>query len=457
MEVDTVVAGGTVVLPDEGPQLMDLAIVNGKIAALLQPGLDMAARQVIQAAGLHIFPGAIDPHVHFGIAMPKASDYYTESCAAASGGVTTVINYDRAKAPYSEIFPQWMQMAVDNFVIDFGFHLGILTEDHLAELEQYVQEFGITSFKFYMNYRGAEKSKFDSDTALDDSFFYRILSKIVSLDQNLRLCVHCENMEITRGLERQDTAAEGLALWDALRPGYAEAEAVNRSLFFAETTGASVYVVHLSAGESVDQLDRWDLDSLNCHIETCPHYLCATIDTAPDLAKVNPPVRHAQDTDALWGAIERGIITAIGSDHVPRTLDMKRKGGDFASMNSGFPGVNLTLPLLLTEGYRGRNIALHQIARLTSTNVARIFGIYPRKGTIAPGSDADLVFVDLKTERTVVADELMGASGWSIYEGRRLIGWPVRTMVRGETVYADGRILKERGFGQYLARHSTAA
>jgi dihydropyrimidinase len=341
-------------------------------------------------------------------------------------------------------------------VIDFGFHLGILTETHLTELQHYVEEFGVTSFKFYMNYRGAEKSKFDSDTALDDSFLHRILSKIASLDQDLRLCVHCENMEITRGLEQQGTAAEGLALWDAIRPGYAEAEAVNRSLFFAETTGTSVYVVHLSARESVAQLQRWDLDGIDCYIETCPHYLCTTVATAPDLAKVNPPVRHAEDADALWDAIKRGIITTIGSDHVPRTLEMKRKGNDFASMNSGFPGVNLTLPLLLTEGYRQRNLALDHISRLVSTNVARIFGLYPRKGTIAPGSDADLAFVDLKTQRTVVAEELMGASGWSIYAGRQLIGWPVRTMVRGETVYADGRIVKEAGFGQYLRRHAAA-
>ena len=452
MEIDTLIVGGTVVQPDRGSQEVDVAITGGKVVGLLQRGLDPPAKQRLEADGLYILPGGIDPHVHFGIAMAKESDYYTESCAAASGGVTTVINYDRSKEPYSKTFPGWVAMARANFLIDFGFHLGILTEDHLAELDHYVHEFGITSFKFYMNYRGSEKVVFDSNTPLDDSFLYRVLRKIAGIQPRIRLCVHCENMEIIRGLERQHPSGEGLALWDRLRPGFIEAETMNRALYFAQVTGASVYIVHLSAKESVEQLAHWDLEQLDCFVETCPHYLCATVDTAPDLAKVNPPVRHTADANALWDAVERGAITTIGSDHVPRTLEMKRGSDGFATMKSGFPGVNTVLPLLITEGVKRRGLSLELVSRMFSTNTARIFGLYPEKGTIAPGSDADLVFVDLETERTVVEQQLLGASGWSIYDGRPLVGWPVRTMVRGETVYDQGQVVKAGGFGRYLPR-----
>jgi dihydropyrimidinase len=453
MEVDTLIVGGTVVLPDDGPQDLDIAIAGEKIVGLVQRGFDLPCKQRIQADGLHILPGGIDPHVHFGIAMRKDSDYYTESCAAASGGVTTVLNYDRAREPYSLTFPDLLATAQRNFVTDFVFHLGILTEAQLEELALYVRDFGLSSFKFYMNYRGLERAVFASDTALDDGFLFRILKKVSDIQPRVRLCVHCENMEIYRGLEREfgDSAVEGLPLWERMRPGLIEAEAVNRVLYLAHVAGASVYIVHLSSKESVTQLARWGLRSLDCFVETCPHYLCTTADTAPALAKVNPPIRYPADADALWAAVEQQTIRTVGSDHVPRSLEIKQGEGGFRGMKSGFPGVSTMLPLLITEGYARRGLSLKLIAQIFSTNAARIFGLYPRKGTIAPGSDADLVLVDLTTERTVSGKQLLGASGWSVYEGRSLIGWPVQTLLRGAVMYREGQVLKPPGFGQYLS------
>jgi dihydropyrimidinase len=384
--------------------------------------------------------------------MPRDSDYYTESAAAASGGVTTVINFDRAKEPYSKLFPQWLDLASDRYLIDFGYHLGILTESHLAELDGYVHDFGITSFKFYMNYRGSEKDVFDSDTALDDGFLFRILQRLVEIRPSLRLCVHCENMEITRALQAADGQDGGLRRWNRLRPGWAEAEAINRVLYLAHVTGASIYIVHVSAKESIEQLAKWDLGRMDCYVETCPHYLSVTVDSGKPLAKVNPPVRNSEDSEALWRATSTGMISTIGSDHVPRRLEMKSPGANFDSVKSGFPGVETLLPILLTEGYKGRGMDLARITNICSTNAARIFGIYPKKGTVQPGSDADLVFVDMHTKRPVSGKLLPGASGWSIYEDRELIGWPVRTMIRGQIVFENGHIMQSPGYGQYLAR-----
>ena len=441
-------------LPEVGPQELDIAISDGQVIGLVRRGLDLAARHRIAADGLHVFPGGVDPHVHFGISLPRSSDYYTESCAAATGGITTVLTYDRGKELYSRTFPDWLSLAEQNFVIDYGFHLGLLTEGQLQELEHYVWDFGVTSFKFYMNYRGSEKSLFDSDTALDDGFLYRILLKMGSIDAPLRLCVHCENMEMSRALERDlgEEPLDGLVKWAQVRTGVGEAEAMSRTLTLAQAARASVYIVHLSSRESADLLSHWDLPSLGCFIETCPHYLCATAETSSPLAKVNPPVRFQADADALWGAISRGTIRTVGSDHVARTPDLKLGSGGFRAMKSGFPGVETTLPLLLTEGMQQRGISERNIAQLFSTNAAKIFGLYPRKGTLLPGSDADMVLVDLVSERSVAAAESPGRSGWSIYEGRSLRGWPVQTLVRGEVVFREGEFMKPAGFGHYLRR-----
>jgi dihydropyrimidinase len=454
LAVDTLVVGGIVVLPEEGLHDLDIAIADGRIVGLLERGVDVSAKTRIRADGLYVFPGGVDPHVHFGFSMRRESDYYTESCAAISGGVTTVINYDRAKEPYTQTFPAWLAIAEDTFVTDYAFHLGILTEFQLGELDRYVWDFGVTSFKFYMNYRGSEMRLFESDTALDDGFLYRIMRRIAGTGVPVRLCVHCENMEVSRALERElrGRPVDGLVQWERIRPGVVEAEAVNRCLFLARATGASVYLVHLSSRETVEQVALWDLKSLGCFAETCPHYLCLTADAAPALAKVNPPVRFARDADSLWEAVRQGIISTVGSDHVPRTLDLKAKDGGFAGMKSGFPGVGTTLPLLITEGMHRRGLDLSLIARIFSTNAARIFGLYPRKGTLTPGSDADLVLVDLVTERDVSASQQMGSSGWSVYEGRRLVGWPVQTLLRGQVVFQGGQVLKPGGFGQYLPR-----
>jgi len=449
--VDLIVEGGRVVQSGGSIRCLDVLIQDGRINGLVEPGTVAQARHRLDARGLFVLPGGVDPHTHFGITNPKAEDYYSESCAAAAGGITTVINFDRSAESYRQTFPGWLASARAQFVIDFGFHLGLLTETHLEELTWCVDE-GITSFKFYMNYRGVEKSKFHSDTALDDGFLYRIMRRLGSYPTPLRLCIHCENMEITNAVRQDGVEGEGLLRWHRLRPGFCEAEAVARSLYLARITGAAVYFVHQSSRESAALLAREDLPSLNCYAETCPHYLALTVDAeCGPLAKVNPPVREIEDVEALWDGLRNGDIHSVGSDHVPRRLERKRGHGDLATMEAGFPGVETSLPVLITEGLR-RNVPLQRLVEAWSTTPARIFGLYPRKGAIMPGSDADLVLVDLDAHRTVQASTLPGSSGYSVYEGRSLRGWPRATLVRGTVVYSSGEIKAAPGHGRYLSR-----
>lgn len=452
-EIDLIIQGGEVVLPNGELRYVDILISDGRIAGLVTDANHLAAKKRIDASGLLVMPGGVDPHVHFGITNPRSEDYVSESIAAAAGGVTTIINYDRVMGSYRKIVPEWRTLGEQSFIIDFGFHLGMFTREHLAELEMCVREFGITSFKFFMSYKGVEKSKFNSDTLLDDGFMFQVLKRFAALPERPRLCVHCENMELTRAVREDGVAGEGLLRWHRLRPGISEAESMQRVLYLARVTGAAVYIVHLSARESVELLRQGAANGADAIIETCPHYLSLTVNSeAGLLAKVNPPVREQADADALWGAMHNGLISVIGSDHVPRYLHIKQGQGDLTSTTPGFPGVSTTLPLLLTDGL-ARGFTLGQLSALFSTNPARVFGLAPRKGSLVPGSDADLVLVDLATERTVQAANLPGSSGYTPYEGRRLRGWPVRTLVRGQTVYADGAPQVEPGYGAYLVRN----
>src|SRR5579859_1356994 len=291
--VELIIEGGRVVQGSGPTRPLDVLVHDGRIVGVVEPGTVSGAQRRIDARGLHVLPGGVDPHTHFGITNPKADDYYNESCAAAAGGITTVINFDRSGKSYRDVFPQWLAAARERFVIDFGFHLGLLTEAHLEELP-WCLDAGVTSFKFYMNYRGVEQSKFQSETPLDDGFLYRIMKRLASLSTPTRLCIHCENMELTRGVRAEGVEGEGLLRWHRLRPGFCEADAVARSLHLARITGAGVYFVHQSSRAAAAVLTREDLPGMNCYAETCPHYLALTVDAeCGALAKVNPPVRQA--------------------------------------------------------------------------------------------------------------------------------------------------------------------
>jgi dihydropyrimidinase len=454
MDYDLLIRGGTVVTPS-GAERLDIGIKDGVITELLSPSSNESATEVLDAQGLHVFPGVIDPHTHFGFGGDR--DWLTESRSAAIGGVTTVINYVMGAASYFEQVPREREAADAMSCIDYALHVVPCTSTHLDELHAYSSELGVGSFKYFMNFRGDEGAYLGVE-GTDDAFLFEYLNKVGEVE-GLVANIHAENIEIVWALRPRVRASglEGLAAWDAERPAFVEAEGIVRSAFYADLAGAPLYVVHVSAAACLDEIRqlRSRPRSAPLYAETCPHYLTHTVDSGYGTrAKVNPPVRHAEDVVALWDALADGTVQTVGSDHVARHVSFKDK--DIWSASAGMPGAASILTVLLSEGYHRRGLPLETIAELTSGRAAEIFGLAPRKGRLAPGADADLAIVDLEAEQHVTTSTWESGAEYNLYEGQTLKGWPTHTVRRGEVLYRRGEVLTEPGTGIYLGRHFAA-
>lgn len=452
---DTVITGGTLV-SETGRAEADVAILDGRIESVT-PRADepLAARETIDASGLYVLPGVIDPHAHIGFGGPD--DWRTETESAATGGVTTVLNYVMGPSSYLDQVAAERETADRESVIDYGLHIVPCNEQHLDELEECVGELGIKSCKFFMNFRGDEGAYLGVE-GTDDGYLFDYFRRIAR-HPGVVANIHPENIEIVWKLrpEVRESGLDGLKAWDASRPDYVEAEPIYRAAFYADVVGAPLYIVHLSADRGLREIHRArDAFSTQVWVETCPHYLTHTVESSVgSLGKVNPPLRTSEDREALWAGLRDGTIDTVGSDHVGRPRSAKE--ADIWKASAGMPGMASILSVLLSEGVHKRGLTLEQVVRLTSTNAARIFGLYPKKGTISRGSDADLVLVDLDEERTVDADTWKGGSGYTLYEGWTLKGWPVMTMSRGEIIAGRGASGSHYGHGQYVRGDVKAA
>jgi dihydropyrimidinase len=456
MHFETLVVGGRVVAPRQDPRVLDLGITGGRIAAVLEPAAraDHTAGRTIDAAGRYVLPGLIDPHTHFGLADGLA-DWGTESRSAALGGVTTVLNFLMSGEPYDAEYRATREAADRLSHVDYALHLCPSTPAHLAEMPRYVQEYGITSYKYFTSFRGAE-GHYLGIQGTDDGYLYQYL-RLVGRHDGVVACLHTENIEVVWQLRKELQAAgrDDLAAWDASRPDWVEADCVHRGILFARQTGAPLYIVHMSNALCLDEARsarrRWP--DVRVYVETCPHFLTHTSESrlSPHtLGKINPPLRHAGDVDALWAGLADGTVDTVGSDHAARRK--AKKTGTIWTSAAGFPGTGAILPVLLSEGYHRRGLPLPRIVELTSANPARIFGLHPRKGHLGVGADADLVLVDLERERRCDGATFQSYADYSLYDGWTLRGWPVLTMLRGEVIAEDGRVVGRPGGGQYLAR-----
>lgn len=452
---DLFIKNGNVFHSKEDFFIQNLGIKDGKIEYLGNE--EFESKETIDADGKYLVPGAIDPHTHFGIYNSWDKDFYTESRAAATGGITTIINFFRGKESYFETLPNLLKSAEENSIIDFSIHLGILTENHLEEINKYIEEFGISSYKIYTNYMGKVNDIFGTKDGLnlDDGDLDYLFRKIGKKNLNARIAVHCENMEISRRLSKIYLNQEEptLEFHNKLSPDYAETESVISTLYLAKSAGARVYIVHVSSGSTIEALvNNPNLLENDSVIETCPHYLIQNINSEAGLkAKVNPPVRTKEDNDLIWEGIRNGIVTTIGSDHC--NLDLGKKGtGQYMNYKPGFSSLSLTYPILLDEGYHKRNIDLSKIVKLTSENVARAYNLYPQKGSLKKGTDADICIIDLEKEKEVTYLDLNSSSDFSIYEGRKFKGWPIYTISRGNIIMKDGKILNNFIKGNFLKR-----
>lgn len=451
MGFDRIVKGGTVVFPDLGVMPADIAIKGGKIAAILARGSGEAmARETIDVTGRHVFPGLIDAHMHFGIAE-KITEYTTETIYSAQGGFCSVIGHVLNSVPYTEIFAKERQAAEERAFVDFGFHFGMGTEAHMGELGTYIEELGVTSFKYFTNFKGDE-GLYLGLTGTDDGFMYDLMQTVARYPQAM-LAIHPENIELVRRyrVKFQGAGRDTLRDWSLAKPPITESIDTLRAMYYAEQANCPIYFVHTSCKLALDEVRRFRQRYPRIQVETCPQYLTHTMDSdAGTIGKANPPFRSREDVDALWEGLADGSIAVVGADHVARKRVTKEK--NIWQASQGFPGTATILPILLSEGYRKGRLTLPRIAQLLGSNPARIFGLDKRKGGIFVGADADLTVVDLEKTRTVRAAELGSYADYSLYEGWAFKGWPVMTIVRGVTVMLDGKITGPAGHGRFLKR-----
>ena len=456
---DLIIRGGQAVLPGVGETPCDIAILDGRIAAILAPDSAAEAAEVIDASGHVVIPGVIDVHLHLGhgadISRPRVpGDADRETDGAARGGVTCMIPYLMASEPFETIFDGVREVTEAGARIDFGYHFIISTEDQLAGVPRYV-DMGAPSFKIFMNNRGGEGARLGLPD-IDDGFLFRLAE--AAAEHGGMVCPHPENIEVAWVLRARAMAADpegkgGLAAWDATRPAMVEADAVQRAALLTRAAEAPLYIVHTSSAEALEAGLMHRRAGADIHLETCPHYLTHDI-TWPggDVGKINPPLRRPADRARLWQAVAEGEIDTIATDHVHR--DAGAKSGGIWKASPGCPGMETLLPVMLTEGYHARGIPLARIVALLSENPARIMGLGHRKGRIAVGMDADLAIVNLNAEWTVAREDVVSAAGYSIYEGWQMKGRVRDTLVRGRAVVRDGAAADDAtGWGRYVPRH----
>lgn len=435
----------------EGLVTADLQIIDGKIAALLSPGTVPTSADVVDVEGCWIFPGAIDAHVHLGkdISAPQTrDDAALESASAVAGGVTTMLVYLLSPAPYEEIFPNAQRVMAEHSHANFGFHFCLVNQDQLQKVGDYAREFGVSSFKLFMNFRGDEGAYLKLP-GNDDSFLFDAL--VAMKENDCLLTPHAENIELVWRLRKQlqQDGQDGLPAWNRSRPDYVEAEALGRVCYLARTTGASAYAVHVSSREAFQAIDRHRQEYPHLFIETCPHYLTLN-EEAPlgSRGKVNPPLRTHADQEFLWEQVRADAVDVLGSDHVPRHYSAKDK--DIWSASAGFPGVGTLFPLFLSEAMK-RGVALATVARMTSTRPAELFGMGDRKGKIQVGYDADLTVVDPNQGFTVRAETQHSGAAYSVWEGVECAVTVRHTIIAGRFAVRDGVVITEQR-GQYVPR-----
>lgn len=454
------IQGGNVVFETEVAKA-NVLIEDEKITAILSPDKTVEDAETIDASGLYVMPGTIDPHMHMGLYKPLGDAFRYDTPRQVIGGVTTLINYHRGKGNYFETVAKDIEEGEKNSLIDFAISLGLCAKVHLEQLEGYISELGITSFKFFFDKQDIAHKFYDipkeEALTLDKADLYYILKQLANISPKLLLCVHCEDPDVFRALEREVKATEtenNLHVFGKTRPGFVETACVADSMWINSVVGGNMYVVHTAAGSTVKMYETlMGKFGGRVTLETCPQYLTLTEDAPCGLlGKVNPPLHFQEDIEALWEGIRKGNIKTMGTDNVPVDKAKKyERGDDVWGTFVGFGGAGMILPVLLSEGYHKRGIPLTTLSAVNSTNTAKLFGL-ESKGQICVGKDADLVLVDLDWEREITPD-LFGYSDFSIYEGMKFKGWPRYTISRGEVIQKDGKITAECGRGKYIRRH----
>ena len=442
-QADLLIKGGRLVTPD-CTFAADIAVRDGLILACGDPSSMPPAREVIDAGGRFVLPGAIDSHVHFREpGYTHKEDWHTGTAAAAAGGVTTVFEMPNTNPPTGTVaaLKDKLDRAGRQAHVDFGIY-GLLDEDNVDELDALIDN-GAAAFKCFMGNTFGDLPA-PSDGAMLEGF--EILAR-----RGVRCTVHAENASI---MARRQMQLERAGRTDPLahlaaRPEICAVEAVGRAIAFAEWTGARLHIAHKSSRDALYLVRDAKARGVDVTVETCPHYLIFDTDDMHRLGgvlRVNPPIREPGHGDALWQALVDGTVDMVATDHAPHLPDEKSHRSIW-QCECGFPGVETQMRVMLTEVNRGR-ITLNQYVRWTAASPAHAWGLYPRKGVLQPGADADIVIVDMERTETIDQERLHSRSRISPWHGRSVQGVPVCTIVRGAVVMRDGEVVGDPGWGR---------
>lgn len=446
---DRVIKNGVIITASDTYKA-DIAVKDEKIAAI---GADLTADEIIDAKDKYVLPGGVDVHTHLDMpthGLVTADDFATGSKAAAIGGTTSFIDYacQLEGGTLRDALDMWKSKAAKS-CLDYGLHIG-LTDARDSTLEEMplMMEAGVTSFKVYMLY----------DMRLNDGEFMRVLEK--ARDCGALITVHCENYFVVKH-KREALLTAGMTApkyHPVSRPAECEGEAANRAIKLAEMTGAKLYIVHNTCAESVSRIKEAREKGLPVMGETCPQYLTLSVEKydEPDFggAKyvMSPPLRDRKNNEYLWRQLKAGILQTVATDHCSFTLEQKKLGRyDFSKIPNGGTGIETRMPLLLSEGPK-HGLSLNKIVEISALNPAKIFGLYPQKGAISVGSDADIVIYDPTKKVTLGRDVLHENVDYSVFDGMELTGYPVMTLSRGDIVAQDGRYTGEEGRGRFIKR-----
>jgi dihydropyrimidinase/allantoinase len=471
---DLAVLNGTVVIPYTGEARADLGMRDGRIVAIADRIDPASAGEVVDASGRLVVPGAIDSHFHLGIYRSMAEDTESETRSALAGGVTSVISYFRTgshylnkSGPYREIYPEVLGLVRGRAYTDYAFHIAVMTTAQLDEVEWLVADQGVASFKYYMFYKGlnlTSDSTRGSEYTMSDSYdlghLYLFMQQVATASQRHRrrgrvsLSLHCEHAELIRVFIDMVKKAGlgGLDAYSRSRPPLTERLSLAEAVILADATRCPINLLHLSSREVIGAASeaKRDFPHLDVKLEVTLHHLALTYATAGGIpGKVNPPIRSEDDRQALWDAVVDGRVDTVVSDHA--CCHEHDKGEDLWKALPGFGGTALLYPYLISEGAQRRGVPLTRITELASANSARAFGLYPRKGTIAVGSDADLAVIDPHREQVISPAVLQSAQDFTPFEGMRVKGWPTHTILRGRVAYRDSRVV-DGPTGAYLRR-----
>ncbi len=463
----TLIKNGTLITASETFEA-DILIEGEKIARI---GLDLepGAANVVDASGKFVTPGGVDPHTHFDLPMfdtVSSDDHYTGHKAAAFGGTTTVIDFAvQEEKGFRYSMDRWMEKA-QKAAIDYSFHMNLTRFDESVAKEiPSLREMGVTTLKVFTAYNGRLR--------LDDGSIFKALR--IAGENGMLVMAHCENGDVIDTLIPEALAAGHTSPeWHArTRPAPGAVEATLRIAAMSETADAPVYIVHMNAGGEVDMLKYARERGVKVMGETCPQYLFFTVDhlRRPDGAKwvCSPPMRTEKDNARLWEGLREGILQTVGTDHCPFFYDGtkpilydgqkvaipgKELGkDDFTKIPNGLPAVGDRLPILWTYGVRAGRISANQFVALTAANPAKIFGLYPRKGALLPGSDADIVIWDAEKRVQYGAAHSHHRTDYNLFEGWEVVGMPEKVFLRGKLIVDGETWLGKRGQGQFLRRN----